>query len=67
MVSKKVLIGSIITVILCLIASIVCAIIRKFDVVSVILLSVVVILGIVIAIVSWRVVVNQKNEEESNS
>ena len=67
MVSKKVLIGSIITVILCLIASIVCAIIRKFDVVSAILLSVVVILGIVIAIVSWREVVNQKNEDESNS
>ncbi len=64
MVSKKVLIGSIVTVLVCLALSITCAIIRSFDVVSVILLAVVVILGIVIAITAWREVVNQKREEE---
>lgn len=64
MVSKKVLIGSIVTVLICLALSVTCAIIRSFDVVSVILLAVVVVLGIVIAITAWREVVNQKREEE---
>ena len=64
MVSKKVLIGSIVTVLICLALSVTCAIIRSFDVVSVILLAVVVVLGIVISITAWREVVNQKREEE---
>ena len=64
MVSKKVLIGSIVTVLVCLALSVTCAIIRSFDVVSVILLAVVVVLGIVIAITAWREIVNQKREEE---
>ena len=64
MVSKKVLIGSIVTVLICLALSVTCAIIRSFDVVSVLLLAVVVVLGIVIAITAWREVVNQKREEE---
>lgn len=64
MVSKKVLIGSIVTVLVCLALSVTCAIIRSFDVVSVILLAIVVILGIVIAITSWREIVNQKREDE---
>ena len=64
MVSKKVLIGSLVTVLICLALSVTCAIIRSFDVVSVILLAVVVVLGIVISITAWREVVNQKREEE---
>ena len=64
MVSKKVLIGSIVTVLVCLALSVTWAIIRSFDVVSVILLAIVVILGIVIAITSWREIVNQKREDE---
>lgn len=64
MVSKKLLVGSIITVIICLAVSIACAVIRHFDVVSVVLLSVVVVLGIITAIVAWREIVNQKHEEE---
>lgn len=64
MVTKKLLIGSIITVIVCLAVSIVCAVIRHFDVISVILLSVVVVLGIITSITAWREIVNQKHEEE---
>ncbi len=64
MVSKKLLVGSIITVVICLAVSIVCACIRHFDVVSVILLSVVVVLAIITAITAWREIVNQKHEEE---
>lgn len=64
MVSKKLLVGSIITVIICLAVSIACACIRHFDVVSVILLSVVVVLGIVTSITAWREIVNQKHDEE---
>ncbi len=64
MVSKKLLVGSIITVIICLAVSIVCAVIRHFNVVSVVLLSVVVVLGIITAIAAWREIVNQKHEEE---
>ena len=64
MVTKKLLIGSIITFIVCLAVSIVCAVIRLFDVVSVILLSVVVVLGIITSITAWREIVNQKHEEE---
>lgn len=64
MVSKKLLVGSIITVVICLAVSIVCACIRHFDVVSVILLSVVVVLAIITAITAWREIVNQKHEKE---
>ncbi len=64
MVSKKVLLGSIITVLICLALGITCAIIRSFDVVSVILLAVVIVLSIVISITAWREQVNKKNDEE---
>jgi heme O synthase-like polyprenyltransferase len=64
MVSKNVLVGSIVTVLICLALSVTCAIIRSFDVVSVILLAVVVVLGIVIAVTAWREIVNQKHDEE---
>lgn len=64
MVSRNVLIGCIVTVLICLAVSITCAIIRSFDVVSVILLAVVVVLGIIISITAWREIVNQKHDQE---
>lgn len=62
MVSKKVMISSIITVLLCLALGITCAIIRKFDMVSVILLGIIIVAGIIVAITTWREAVNQKEE-----
>ena len=62
MVSRKVMIGSVITILLCLALGITCAIIRKFDVVSVILLGVVIALSIAVSVTTWREAVNQKHE-----
>ena len=64
MVSKKVMIGSVITILLCLALGITCAVIRKFDVVSVILLGVIIAFSIAVAITSWRETVNQKHENK---
>ena len=64
MVSKKVMISSVVTILLCLVLGITCAIIRKFDVVSVILLGVIIAFAIAVAITSWREAVNQKNENK---
>lgn len=63
MVSRKVMIGSVITILLCLALGITCAIIRKFDVVSVILLGVVIALSIAVAVTTWREAVNQNQEK----
>ena len=63
MVSRKIMIGSVITILLCLALGIACAIIRKFDVVSVILLGVVIALSIAVAVTTWREAVNQKQEK----
>ena len=62
MVSKKILIGSVITILLCMALGVACAIIRKFDVVSVILLGVIIALAIAISVTTWREAVNQKQE-----
>lgn len=62
MVSKKILIGSIIATLVCLALGIACAIIRKFDILSSILLGVVVLFGIIISISVWREAVDQKND-----
>lgn len=62
MVSKKVMIASVITILLCMALGITCAIIRNFDVVSVILLGVIIALSIAVAVTTWREVVNQKQE-----
>ena len=64
MVSKKVMISSVVTILLCLVLGIACAIIRKFDVVSVILLGVIIAFAIAVAITSWREAVNQKKENK---
>lgn len=63
MVSRKIMIGSVITILLCLALGITCAIIRKFDVVSVILLGVVIALSIAVSVTTWREAVNQKEEK----
>ena len=63
MVSRKIMIGSVITILLCVALGVTCAIIRKFDVVSVILLGVVIGLSIAVAVTTWREAVNQKNEK----
>ena len=63
MVSRKRMIGSVITILLCVALGVTCAIIRKFDVVSVILLGVVIGLSIAVAVTTWREAVNQKNEK----
>lgn len=62
MVSKKVLIGSIIATLVSLALGIACAIIRKFDVLSSILLGFVVLFGIIISITVWKEAVDQKND-----
>jgi len=64
MVSKKVMISSVITILLCLALGITCAIIRKFDVVSVILLGVVIVSSILVSVTTWREAVNQKEEQK---
>jgi len=64
MVSRKIMIGSVITILLCLALGVTCAIIRKFDVVSVILLGVVIALSIAVAVTTWREAVNQKQENK---
>lgn len=64
MVSKKIMISSIITILICLALGVTCAIIRKFDVVSVILLGVIIILSIAVAVTNWREAVNQKQENQ---
>lgn len=66
MVSKKVLISSIITVSVCLILSIVCAIVRKFDVVSAILLGAVIVFAIIVAVTCWRESVEQNRDKTEN-
>lgn len=58
------MIGSVITILLCLALGVTCAIIRKFDVVSVILLGVVIALSIAVAVTTWREAVNQKQENK---
>lgn len=63
MISKKVMISSIITILLCLALGITCAIIRKFDVVSVILLGIVIVGSILVSVTTWRETVNQKEEK----
>ena len=62
MVSRKVMIGSVVTILLCLALGITCAIIRKFDVVSVIIIGVVIVLSIAVSVTTWREAVNQKHE-----
>lgn len=64
MVSKKIMISSITTVLLCLALGIACAIIRKFDVVSAILLGIVIIFSIIISITTWREAVSQKEDNK---
>lgn len=64
MVSRKIMIGSVITILVCLALGITCAVIRKFDVVSVILLAVIIAISIAVAVTTWREAVNQKNESE---
>ena len=64
MVSKKVMISSIVTILICLALGITCAIIKKFDVVSVILLGVIIILSIAVAVANWREAVNQKQDNQ---
>lgn len=64
MVSKKVMISSIITILICLALGITCAIIKKFDVVSVILLGVIIVLSIAVAVANWREAVNQKQDNQ---
>lgn len=63
MVSRKIMIGSVVTILLCIALGITCAIIRKFDVVSVILLGVVIALSIAVSVTTWREAVNQKQEK----
>lgn len=62
MVSKRVMVGSIITILLCVALGVTCAVIRKFDVVSVILLGVIIALSIAVSVTTWREAVNQKQE-----
>lgn len=62
MVSKRIMVGSVITVLLCVALGVTCAVIRKFDVVSVILLSVIIALSIAVSVTTWREAVNQKQE-----
>ena len=64
MVSKRVMVGSIITILLCVALGVTCAIIRKFDVVSVILLGVIIALSIAVSVTTWREAVNQKQENK---
>lgn len=64
-VSKKILIGSIVLTIICLALGVTCAIIRKFDLLSAILLGVVVVFGIVISITVWKEAVDQKNDAKN--
>ena len=64
MVSKKIMISSITTVLLCLALGITCAIIRKFDVVSAILLGIVIVFAIIISITTWREAVSQKEDNK---
>ena len=63
MVSRKIMIGSIVTILLCLALGITCAIIKNFDVVSVILLGVVIALSIAVSVTTWREAVNQKQDK----
>ena len=63
MVSKKVLIGCVIAVFVCLALAIACAIIKSFDVVSSIMLGVVIVMAVAVVIISWRELVNQKNNK----
>lgn len=64
MVSKRIMIGSVITILLCLALGITCAIIRKFDVVSVVMLGVIIALAIAVSVTTWREAVNQKQENK---
>lgn len=64
MVSKRIMIGSVITILLCLALGITCAILRKFDVVSVVMLGVVIALAIAVSVTTWREAVNQKQEDK---
>ncbi len=64
MVSKKVMIGSVITILLCIALGVTCAIVRHFDVVSVILLGVVIVLSIAVSATTWREAINQKQENK---
>ncbi|MEG1581545.1 MAG: hypothetical protein RR334_00090 [Clostridia bacterium] len=57
---KKSLILCVIATLLCLGAGVVCAIIRKFDIVSAILLAVIIVFAIIVTIAIWRVAVVQK-------
>lgn len=64
MISKKIMISSIATVLLCLALGITCAIISKFSVVSVILLGIVVVFSIIISVTTWREAVVQKEDNK---
>ena len=64
MVSKRIMVGSIITILLCVALGVTCAVIRKFDVVSVILLGVIIALSIAVSVTTWREAVNQKQENK---
>lgn len=64
MVSKKIMISSICTVLLCLALGITCAIVRKFDVTSVIFLGAIIVFAIIISITTWREAVSQKEDNK---
>lgn len=64
MVSKRIMIASVITILLCMALGVTCAIIRRFDVVSAILLGVIIVLSIAVAVTTWREAVNQKQENK---
>ena len=62
MVSKNVIVSSLVIASVCLALGLACAIIRKFDVVSSILFGCTVVAGIVVAIACWREIVEQKKD-----
>lgn len=62
MVSKRVIVSSLIIAGVCMALGLACAIIRKFDVTTSVLLGCTIVAGIVIAIACWREIVEQKRD-----
>lgn len=65
--NKKSLIISAVVVLVCVFASLACAIIRKFDLVSMVMFAVILVFAIVISVLLWKIAVKKKNEEPADN
>lgn len=63
--NKKSLIISAVVLLVCVFASLACAIIRKFDLVSIVMFAVILAFALTISILLWKIAVKKKNEQTS--